>query len=335
MAGEAEDTGADEFGQPADEMAAEIDDLIGALGTDTSSTDEDAEADAIIDDTTEGGTEDESDGEAEQEDEEGEEETEGEETRDADEEEGSEADDGSEVEEKDEGEAGEDGEETESEPGSVEALTAANASLIDLVASLQKGPQPATKPLDTETSKSDTSETVDTPAPVVKAIMEDVLSGVDIDEAVSDPAKFNKVFQDFGTQLINATVQQIFTAIPGLISSQVVQQNSINRTVNDFYRENDDLEHVKPVVSATSNQVHSEHPDWTVEKVLDEAATRTRTMLGLSKQAVSQVKKKNPSEVKKVVRKSGLHTKKPGAKTKPSQTKTTKLEKEINDLMDL
>lgn len=320
--------------QPAGEMQAEISDLIEGLSG-MSIEEEDAEADAIINDLEDGGElEDENVEEGEQENEEGE-------AEDLDPDEGEEEELEAEDEREDEDKGGEeDGEKGEEEsPGEVAVLNERIDALMDFMTKLQ----PAQPAASVTPVKPDTPPAAATPAsdPAIvdlKTLPEDILGDLDIDDVVGNKDLFNKVMTDYAKRIVETTVQQTLLAIPKITTSQIQQQTSIKGIVDDFYRENKDLEGVKPTVGAAANQVAAENPTWKLEQILDEAATRTRKMYGLRKQAVDQdednkavaktVKKSSP-------RKPGVRVKKPGASRRvSSQPKVSKLQAEINELIE-
>jgi len=316
----------DHSGQPQEEMQEEIDDMI-----DFTPVTEDDEADAVIDDTSdEEDLSDESE-DTEQTDEEGSEEGDGEEdSAEQESEETAERED----EETDDGEGEEEGEEVESDPDAEPTVKELQDQIKEMMKFFSSGIQPPaqqTPPVqETQEAQPEASPPAEQARPI---IVDDILKDIDMDDLASDKEVFKKVIEDVIVQTTNATSQQILLAIPKIMTNQVQQQQTINTAINDFYRENNDLEAVKPTVGAVANQVQAQNPTWTMKEIFDETATRTRKMLGLRKRVVSQ--EKTPDKGTKTVRKSGLHTKKPGAGNRSSVSKDgrTKLQKEIDDIM--
>jgi len=111
-----------------------------------------------------------------------------------------------------------------------------------------------------------------------------------LDDILSSPDNFNSVMnttlQGFGEQLMKA--------IPGIVQNAVVQQNSMQEMAKQFYTENSDLGGYKKFVSQVSEKLSSEHPDWGVEKLMDETAKEARMRLNLRKKTQKKNTSKNP-----------------------------------------
>ena len=118
----------------------------------------------------------------------------------------------------------------------------------------------------------------------------------------------------------DAVVEKILRAIPTLVAGQIVQQNTINEMVKEFYGVNKDLLGAKRTVGVFANEVHSEHPDWETKDVFNEAGTRTRSALGLRAQAIKPTKRSPAFAKQRGARKGGGE-------------EPTGVEKEIDELM--
>lgn len=138
---------------------------------------------------------------------------------------------------------------------------------------------------------------IPTPAPTVPSTpaeqkLIDFLKDVDLENITENPTEFNALLNDVVTQAgirnVDVVVEKILTSIPNLVAGQIIQQNSMNKMVGDFYDVNQDLKPVKRTVGAFVNEVHAEHPDWKVQDVFKESATRTRKTLGLKEQALGR-----------------------------------------------
>ena len=140
--------------------------------------------------------------------------------------------------------------------------------------SLQK-PSEGTKP-----------EATPTPAPVKKeGDVYDLVGEEDLDEILSSKEKFNSFMSRAINLSINSAVENTLRSMPQVVSAQVRQQQQMQTYVDEFYKENKDLEPVKKTVGAVANTVYSENPAFTLDEVFSETAKRVRTMLGLKKQA--------------------------------------------------
>lgn len=110
------------------------------------------------------------------------------------------------------------------------------------------------------------------------------LEGKSLEDILDDPAKFNEllvsVYERGKSDSRDAATEKVLTSIPELIVKYTSRQNAMNAMVSDFYKKNQDLVNVKKTVAAVANDVAAEHADWNVQQVFDEAAIRTRKVLG-------------------------------------------------------
>ena len=127
-------------------------------------------------------------------------------------------------------------------------------------------------------------------APTLMVEEIDFLAGEDPEKLAEDPVAFNrllnKIYAKAVEQAIPLAAERTMLNVPSLVVQHVRQQSAMNKLVDDFYKTNADLVPVKRSVGLISNEVHAENPDWTVEKVFTEAATRTRTLLGMPQPAI-------------------------------------------------
>jgi hypothetical protein len=146
-----------------------------------------------------------------------------------------------------------------------------------------------------------------------------LLDGQDLEQVLDDPAKFETMMRSGYERYGNLLMKKFLTSIPQVVMHQVRQQSVIRSAVDAFYGENKDLQDYKKLVGATINEVVAENPDWKMDKVFNDAAVRTRKVLGLKKVAEgSKGKKKGNPSFAKPKGKSG----KSGVKSKPSKLQT-------------
>ena len=152
-----------------------------------------------------------------------------------------------------------------------------------------------------------------------------VLGEESLADVLDDPDKFNavmgKALEGFG----NLMMKKFLTSIPSVVMHQVKQQSVIRAAVTAFYDENKDLDGYRKLVGATINEVVAENPDWKMDKVFENAAEKTRKVLGLKKIAQKSKegkKKKNPSFAKPK-----------GKSGKREVDKPSKLQKDIDNLL--
>ena len=110
-----------------------------------------------------------------------------------------------------------------------------------------------------------------------------------IEEAMEDPDKLTQLFNAALNQAYSKAIEQAIPlaqertmlSVPQVTAQYIKRHNAMKALVDDFYGKNPDLKVVQRSVGMIANEVHSEHPDWQVQQVFDEAATRTRNALGL------------------------------------------------------
>lgn len=129
----------------------------------------------------------------------------------------------------------------------------------------------------------------------VEAEVINFMKDFNMDELIDNPESlnkllvvvYNKAIQDAETR----TVEKVLRSIPQLVVNYASRHVSMSELVREFYDKNQDLTSVKRTVATVANEVASENPDWDVSKVFEEAATRTRRLLGIQKRD-----RVNPSE---------------------------------------
>lgn len=113
----------------------------------------------------------------------------------------------------------------------------------------------------------------------------DFLQDEDLDLLLTDKAKVNallsKVVKFSVEASVNLAHERVLRAVPEVVRSAAQQQLAIDGAVKKFYEDRPHLATFKSAVAAAATGVHSEHPDWPLEKVLEEAAKRTERVLSL------------------------------------------------------
>jgi len=141
------------------------------------------------------------------------------------------------------------------------------------------------------------------------------------DEIMENPETFVK-FQRNLLQRYGQILEQQFTrAIPNIVQNQVKQVTALNKAVDKFYEQNDDLEVVRPTVGAIADRIVSVHPDWSLDKVMAEAAVTTRKVLRM------------PGKVKKARVLKPSFAKPKGSKKRIPKPKVSRLQSDIDDLL--
>ena len=224
-------------------------------------------------------------------------------------------------------------------PDEMELLRNQNRLLIER---LEKVSGPAPIEPAAPTSAPVPEPTLPAPAPIraptlmVEEI--DFLAGEDPEKLAEDPVAFNrllnKIYAKAVEQAIPLAAERTMLNVPSLVVQHVRQQSAMNKLVDDFYKTNTDLVPVKRSVGLISNEVHAENPDWTVEKVFTEAATRTRTLLGMPQRAI--VSDPTPPVVApgiSVAPGSPAFANPAGSRPSGPQRKLTGMAKEIDDVL--
>lgn len=112
----------------------------------------------------------------------------------------------------------------------------------------------------------------------------DFLGERHIDNLLSDSQTFNAFINEVARKIIEGASanigQNIMTSIPQIVRTNVTNQMSLARKVDDFYRENSDLADKKQFVGIVANELQAKNPEWTVEQLFSEAAAEARKRLG-------------------------------------------------------
>lgn len=217
----------------------------------------------------------------------------------------------------DEEEGGDD--ETKESDDSVSEIDALRAE-VDRLASLVNQPKKE------ESSSEESSISTPNRGLDVESLFND---DFDFDSVIESEDKFKSFLTDFAKKVQSSTHETILQTLPDTVSSYVNEQVTIKDQVNNFYRDNPDLENTKKYVSVTANEIASEHPDWDFSAVLDETAKKVRKSLGLKqdakKSSSDKGQKKSPALAK--------GTKGQSLKKKPKQ-ELSAMEQEIAELLE-
>lgn len=123
----------------------------------------------------------------------------------------------------------------------------------------------------------------------------DFVKDLDMDDVSADPKVFNEILHKVVARVQQLTTEQVLRSIPEVVMSQVRQQTYFKKMADDFYKDNKDLVNVKQVVRACAQQLQKTNPEWEIEKVFSEAATKTRETLGMSAHVIEK-EEELPSE---------------------------------------
>ena len=154
--------------------------------------------------------------------------------------------------------------------------------------------------------------------------LDELFKDFDVDEVMATSDNFKDFLTKFATSVQQQAITGVLQSIPEIMTTHMTRQQALGKIRDDFYAKNKELAPVKQFVAHATTQVASEHPDWTITQVLDEAAKRAYKTLGIKKTVVEKTsKKKTPAFVS-----SPTSVRKPAPKVSP-------LQKELDDLFDL
>lgn len=180
-----------------------------------------------------------------------------------------------------------------------------------------------------EKPKAPPKEEKEEPPPLPDDLQQRILGDLDIDDVTSDPKLFMQVIQNALTVGRDMTYEHVMKAIPNMVIQQTKGYQDLMSMQRRFYKKNKDLRSFKNIVANAANEVHSEHPDWEVEKVLEEAAKVARKTIGIT---TKKSKLENPPSNKP--KQKPAFAKTPSSK-KPKAQQVSKLQKDINDTLDI
>lgn len=145
------------------------------------------------------------------------------------------------------------------QPESVDEISALKAqieSLTSLVSQLSAQKEPEKKP-------------------ELAPDLDGLIESVDFDEIMESKAKFMEFFKG----ALNAVVQSTQGYVQGVVPQVVTTHVGMQELRENFYKENSDLNAVRPYVAMVASNVASEHPDWEITQVMGEAAKLAREAL--------------------------------------------------------
>lgn len=169
-----------------------------------------------------------------------------------------------------------------------------------------------------QTDSQEKASVVETPSGTFEILGEEE----SLDDVLNDRDSFTKWAQGFAQRIIQSGTQQYANRLPSVVAPQVRQIIDLNRAVDQFYSNNEDLLPVRSTVGAIGRQLATEHPEWSLPQLFEESGKKAREVLRMPAPGSGGKKKKtNPSFAK---------AKGGGRKPKP---KISKLQREIDELL--
>jgi len=233
-----------------------------------------------------------------------------------------ESDDTTEVPEEEEIASGVDEEEEEDEDDldldeDPEPQPQGNQALLDRIDKLEK----------LLTAKAEGPPKEDPPPTLPEDLEAKIFGDIDFDDAMADKGLFMKVIANALQVGSDVTRENVLKTIPNLVTQQTRGYYELVKMNKKFYKQNSDLRGFKETVAKAANEVHSEHPEYAMEKIMAEAAVRARRVLGIKKGA------KPTAQPAKKPKQSPAFANTPKKAKKP--VKLTGMQKDINDTLDL
>jgi hypothetical protein len=155
----------------------------------------------------------------------------------------------------------------------------------------------------------------------------------EFDAIVEDRSKFNNLLKQVQTDAIQAVLRALPKVTTGIVSQSIY----LYQKTADFYKEHPDLRPHGKVVGAVIDEVHSEHPDWTLDDVLkfvggdgDKDIGEVRRRLKLKAQAADKAKDDNDKRRRPPNTDRAAHVRTPDNKV----IKLSGIEKEISEMLE-
>ena len=148
-------------------------------------------------------------------------------------------------------------------------------------------------------------------------------------EAFDSPEKMIELIgKVYARAVADATImgtQRSLMSLPQVVRPLVKQEAAMVERVTNFYKENPELVGYRDFVSYCGSQVENAHPDWTPEKVFAETAILAKKRLPMLREAMGR-------QQKTTVKPSFVDQK--SSKTKPSATKVSRLQQDLDAMPD-
>jgi len=159
----------------------------------------------------------------------------------------------------------------------------------------------------------------------------DFIGDDDLDEITSSKnglnTLLNRVYKagvGAGTKLGS---EKVLRSIPEIVQKNIKAQSSIQAARETFFKNNEDLQPYTQVVAESFNKAVGEHPDFTMEKLLQETEKEARRRLNLHRKMMI--------EDTKSAKKKPAFEKTPSGKKAQKAGKLDGLAKELDDMQNL
>ena len=155
-------------------------------------------------------------------------------------------------------------------------------------------------------------------SPELSMDLDSLIEKVDFDEIMESRDKFMEFFKSAFQIAAQSTSGFVQSVVPDVVTRQVTMQE----VRESFYRENSDLNAVRPYVATIASNVAAANPEWGVAEVLTEAAKVARESLGITKITPKAEAREKPPVL-------------PGSKgVRTPAPQKSKLQSEIDELLE-
>lgn len=152
---------------------------------------------------------------------------------------------------------------------------------------------------------------------------------IDSDESLDDVLSSSEKFNNTITQGLQSLAEHIYKTIPQVVQQSVAQQQSMQEMARQFYTDNSDLAQYKSFVGKVSEKITSDHPDWGMDKVMEETAKEARRRLNLKQKTQNKKGFNDPGFPKK---RSGKRLSKQASKPDPKQAEIDAMNKALGTM---
>lgn len=156
----------------------------------------------------------------------------------------------------------------------------------------------------------------------------DFLTKEEVEKAIQaedQAGAFLGLFQQVYQRAHVAAAELALTQLPTVSQPMLMQMARNVALVDNFYKENSDLDKARDFVQYCAMQVEAKHPDYGYEKVLAEAAKLARTRMPL-------LQKARAAEARQPAQKAAFATQSGSKSKKVGQTELSALEKELAEM---
>jgi hypothetical protein len=227
------------------------------------------------------------------------------------------------------------------EDKTVKQLRAQNAALLKTLRALQSGANLQKKKVEKKDGEGEEGKTEEG-----KTKEETEVNFLDLDKSIAfipededefdalmrDPKKLNEVLNSVVRKAYQLGRTSVMSEIPEIVDKQVKEVTTVNKKADKFYEENEDLIPFQDYIVIIANRVQGEHPEYDIDKLLEEVEREARSTLLIEKKKVKP--KAETSSKGGEERRSPAFAGTPSGRKESGKSKLKGLQKEIDDLIN-